>query len=82
MFIDALKWCGSEGCVTYGANLIARGTDLLDEETSLQWLSSMNMVKNPSAAMIEAMLVSTLYLDTQKKSCRNYKLKLYFCKNE
>ena len=60
MFIDALKWCGSEGCVTYGAKLIAEGSDLLDEETSLQWLSTMNMVKNPTASMVEAMLVSTL----------------------
>jgi len=56
MFIDALKWCGSEGCVTYGAKLIAEGSDLLDEETSLQWLSTMNMVKNPTASMVEAML--------------------------
>ena len=59
MFMDALRWCGSEGCVTYGAQLIAAGSDLFDEATSLQWLAAMSLIKEPTLPMVEAMTVST-----------------------
>ena len=58
MFLDALKSCGSEGCVTYGAELISQNSDLLDDAASFQWLMSMSLIKEPSLAMIEAVTVS------------------------
>ena len=56
LFTDALKYCGEEGCVQFGAKLIAQG--VLDDAASLDWLLSINLVSNPTPKMLEGLIVS------------------------
>lgn len=56
MFRDALKWCGGEGCVRFGAQMIADGS--ADDETASMWLMTMNMISEPTYPMLEGLLVS------------------------
>ena len=57
MFKDALQWCGSEGCVVYSAQLIARGPDSVADETAVSWLNGISLITKPTNNMLTAMMV-------------------------
>merc|ERR1711881_469799 len=72
MFVDALQWCGSEGCVVFSTTLIAAGPEELDDATAFRWLFGMSLITKPTLPMLDGLtnvvasgrLVEQSYLTT------------------
>lgn len=55
MFVDALQWCGSEGCVVFSTTLIAAGPSELDDATANRWLFGMSLITKPTLPMLDGL---------------------------
>ena len=60
MFVDALQWCGSEGCVVFSTTLIAAGPEELDDATAFRWLFGMSLITKPTLPMLDGLTVRKL----------------------